>query len=160
MRFVAVARLASHAALALSFWISVDDVDPTSGERKRIEVPSNRGGFQSWADEVYASALARELGLSILPGLATHGWLEVSGADLERIRDEATLLHTHAERLRGSNEPTLDRTAPDGTRHNVIVGGPPDEDVVVAVRDRLANIIAAADIAIALGPGRGRLSIS
>ena len=144
----------------MSFWISVYDVDPASGESKPIELPSHAGGFHSWGQEVYASSLSTELGLSLLPRLATEGCLEAAGADLERIRNEAKLLHAHADRLRANDQPTLNRVDPDGTRHNVLVGGPPEDDVVAAVRDRLENIIAAADIALALGPGRGRLSIS
>jgi hypothetical protein len=143
----------------MSFWISVYDVDAATGERKAIDIPSSAGGFHSWGHEVYASSLATELGLSLLPRLATEGYFEVEGADIERIRDEAKLLHAHADRLRSGGQPTLNRLDADGTRHNVMLGGPPEDDVVAAVRSRLENIIAAADIALALGPDRGRLSI-
>jgi hypothetical protein len=96
----------------------------------------------------------------MLPRLASEGFFEVSGAEIERVRDEAKLLHAHADCLSsGSAEPTLNRFDADGTRHNVMFGGPPEDDVVAAVRARLENIIAAADIALGLGPGRGRLSI-
>lgn len=146
----------------MSFWISVDDVDPTTGARTSVDIPSNAGGFASWGQEVYGSALADELGLTILPRLAAEGSLEAADADLERLRDEARLLHEHAHRLRrgDAEEPTLNRTDPNGTRHNVVIGGPPEQDVVAAVRARLQNIIVAADIALALGPGRGRLAIT
>jgi hypothetical protein len=148
----------------MSFWISVDDIDPANGVRSSVALPSNAGGFQSWGREVYGSDLAIELGLSILPRLATDGYLASEGADLERIRHEAELLHAHAHRLGLDDgaEVTFNRVDPDGARHNVVVGGPPEDEAsaVAAVRDRLENIIAAADIAIALGIGRGRLSIT
>lgn len=142
----------------MSFWISVDAIDPATSTRKAVDVPSNAGGFASWGEEVYGSPLAVELGLTILPRLASDGGLEVEGNDIQRLRDEAALLHSHAHRL--CPEPTLNRTDPDGTRHNVMLGGQPENDVVDAVRTRLENIIAAADIALALGPGRGSVSIS
>jgi hypothetical protein len=149
---------------SMSFWISVDDIDPASGVRKSVALPSNAGGFQSWGREVYGSDLAIELGLSILPRLAADGYLESEGADLQRVRDEAMLLHAHAHRLGLDDcaEPTFNRVDPDGTRHNVVVGGPTEDEAnaVAAVRDRLENIMVAAEIALALGTGRGRLSIT
>ena len=149
----------------MSFWLAVYDIDPAGGVERSVELPSHAGGFHSWGKEVYGSALAFELGLSILPRLATEGHLEATGADLECLRDEARLLHAHAHHLRRDDngaEPTLNRLDPDGTRHNVVIGGSGEDesDVVAAVHARLENIIAAAEIAIALGPGRGRLSIT
>ena len=146
----------------MSFWISVSEIDAVTGVSKSIAVPSNAGGFASWGEEVYGSALAIELGLSILPRLKVDGWLEVEGVDIEHLRNEATLLHSHAHRLRreDGHEPTLNRLDPDGTRHNVVLGGPPENDVVAAVRSRLENIIAAADIALALPSARARLMIT
>lgn len=142
---------------AMSFWISAYAIDLATSTRKAVDVPSNAGGFASWGEEVYGSPLAVELGLTILPRLASDGGLEVEGNDIQRLRDEAALLHSHAHRL--CPEPTLNRTDPDGTRHNVMLGRT-ENDVVAAVRTRLENIIAAADIALALGPGRGSVSIS
>src|SRR5687768_8130483 len=106
----------------MSFWISVVEIDAATRARKSIALPSNAAGFASWGEEVYGSALAIELGLSILPRLATEGCLEVEGGDIERLRNEATLLYTHAHRLRrDGDEPTLNRLDPDGTRHNVVI---------------------------------------
>ena len=77
--------------------------DPVTGEEVslggRMAPPRNElGGFECWRTEVYGSAVAKALGLRLLPSLTSTD-IYAEGEDLDRLRQEAEMLRAHAHQI-------------------------------------------------------------
>jgi hypothetical protein len=75
----------------MSMWIGAC-YDTPEGECVCIPMPSNLGGFESARHNYYGSAKALSLGLTLLPQLRELAYLEIRGAEFDRLSAEIDIL--------------------------------------------------------------------
>jgi hypothetical protein len=63
-----------------------------NGEEIELILDSDLAGVESTRHSFYAGALARQLGLTLLPRLAGEAMLEIHGAELVNLLSEVSLL--------------------------------------------------------------------